>query len=96
MTARPKGKIFVLAIGLCGLLAAPAAALSSGEGAPRSKSAKDPSKQVCRTLTPTGTRFPTRVCKPKADWDLEMSETQDSALSHQWKNSGASESRGPN
>jgi hypothetical protein len=95
MMAGPKRKVLVLAIGLGALLTAPAAALSPGEGASKSKSAKDPSRRVCRSLTPTATRFATRVCKTKADWDSEMSETQDSVLSHQWKNSGASEGASP-
>jgi hypothetical protein len=44
----------------------------------------------------TGTRFTTRICKTQADWDLEMSKAQDSALDHQRTNSGASENRGSN
>ena len=90
MTATSKRKIFALAIGLGALLAAPASAFS-GDGASKAKAAKDPNRRVCRTLTPTGTRFTTRVCKTQADWDLEMSKTQDSALIHQRDNSGQSE-----
>ncbi len=96
MILKPSRKIFALAIGLTALVTAPAVAGSSGKGESKAKSVDDPSRRVCRTLTQTGTRFPTRVCKTKADWDLEMSRTQDSALEHQFRNSGASENAGPN
>jgi hypothetical protein len=88
--------IFVLAVAAGALLAAPAVAGSNGKARSKDKSVEDGSKRVCRTLTPTGTRFTTRICKTQADWDLEMSKTQDSALSHQRDNSGASENAGPN
>jgi hypothetical protein len=86
---------FTLTIGIGALLAFPAMANSGGEARSKDKSADDSSRRICRSLTPTGTRFPVRVCKTKADWDLEMRQTQDSALAHQYRNSGASESSGP-
>jgi len=87
-------KKLALVVGLSALLTAPAGAISPGKDGSK-KSAQDPSRRVCRSLTETGTRFSTRVCKTQAEWDEQMRKTQDSALDHQWKNSAASENRGP-
>ena len=92
--AKLDGKAFALSVALGALLTAPAAA-SFEDKARSNKRADDGSRRVCRALTLTGTRFTTRVCRTQAEWDLEMSKSQDSALRHQRDNSAASENRGP-
>lgn len=57
-----------------------AAAVAAQESAvsPQSQLVKDPKKKVvCRTFTPTGTRFQKRVCLTQAAWDEMAQEDRD-------------------
>ena len=51
------------------------------------KGKEDPSKRVCRSVTPTGSRMTTRVCRTQAEWDKSRDKTADGVLQHQLKNS---------
>lgn len=75
-----------LAIGLVSLTTGPALA---GKGPKLAKD--DPSRRVCRNLTPVGTRLTTRVCRTKAEWDSAESKAQDGLLQHQMNNSTQTE-----
>ncbi len=73
----------VLAMGLGGLWAVPASAEDS-PGTQKPKKAKDdPSRRICKNVTPVGTRLTTRVCRTKAEWDASMDKTQDGVLKSQ-------------
>lgn len=37
---------------------------------------KDTSKRVCRSVTPTGSRFAQRVCKTRAQWETDAEKAQ--------------------
>lgn len=41
---------------------------SAGDAAAEGK-ARDPSRRVCRSLLPTGSRLPQRTCRTQAEWD---------------------------
>ena len=38
---------------------------------------KDKSHRVCRVVTPSGSRFTTRVCRTAQEWEQEAQRTQD-------------------
>lgn len=52
--------------------------------AERKSTANDPSRRVCRVITPTSSRLTTRVCRTQAEWDQSAREAQESALNHQF------------
>ncbi len=51
------------------------------------KAGADPSRRVCRSVLPTGSRMRTRVCRTQAQWDASQDKTQDGILQHQMKES---------
>jgi hypothetical protein len=51
-------------------LVAPIAATSAMADVPGQPTAKqDPNRIVCKTESKVGTRFPTRICRTRAEWD---------------------------
>ncbi len=65
-------------------------AMGSGGVLPAEASAKkakadknDPSRRVCRSVVPTGSRLATRVCRTQAQWDEARQKTQDGVLDSQ-------------
>jgi hypothetical protein len=44
-----------------------------------SESPQAAEKMVCKRLVQTGTRFKTRICKPKGEWDAEREASARSA-----------------
>jgi hypothetical protein len=65
-------------------------AMGSGGVLPAEASAKkakadkdDPSRRVCRSIVPTGSRLPTRVCRTQAQWDESRQKSQDGLLDTQ-------------
>ena len=43
---------------------------------PGTPGSQDTSKRVCKSVTPTGSRFSQRVCKTPAQWQLEAEKAQ--------------------
>ena len=45
---------------------------------PQNKPKDDPSKRICKTVTPTGSRFSKRVCKSPDEWrrDEDYAQTR--------------------
>ncbi len=73
---------------------AAAAALAMGMGAMLTGTAlaaeasskpdkNDPSRRICRNITPSGSRLTTRICRTQAEWDASMAKTQDGVLKSQ-------------
>lgn len=65
-------------------------AMGSGGVLPAEASAKkakadkdDPSRRVCRSIVPTGSRMATRVCRTQAQWDESRQKSQDGLLDTQ-------------
>lgn len=69
MRKAPTALAIALAIGLGGL--ATASAAYAEETTPVAASKPDKSKKVCKTIVTTGTRFSTRHCRSKEDWDRD-------------------------
>jgi hypothetical protein len=65
----PAALAIALAVGL-GSGAIGSAALA-GDTAATDASKPDKSKKVCKTIVTTGTRFSTRHCRSKEDWDKD-------------------------
>jgi hypothetical protein len=61
---------------LCAALALTAAAPAFADNPPKSKD--DPSRRVCKVVTPTGSRFEKRVCKTADEWqrDEDFAQTR--------------------
>ncbi len=72
-----------LAAGL-GVLGA-ASAFAADSSQPK-KAKDDPSRRVCRTIVPIGSRLTTRICKTQEQWDMARDKSQDSVLQHQTNN----------
>jgi hypothetical protein len=53
----------------------PAAAATSG-AAKAASGAATPDRQICKTSVPAGTRFATKECHTKAEWDRMSSDAQ--------------------
>ncbi|MEA3053899.1 MAG: hypothetical protein QOG72_2802 [Sphingomonadales bacterium] len=75
-------KLAALATALGAMLAVtPGAALAGGT---KPKAAKDdPSRRVCRSVIPMGTRLATRICRPYAEWAEEEKAAQEGVLNRQ-------------
>lgn len=73
--------IAALAVGL-GALGTGAAVAGEGGGKGK-KASDDPSKRVCRTIVPVGSRLGTRVCRTQAQWDEARDKAQQGVLEHQ-------------
>ena len=53
---------------------------------PKQRSAKDPkARRICRNVTPTGSRMPTRICRSEQQWNEIQDETSDGVLQFQMK-----------
>ena len=66
-------------LGLALLLGSSAAA--SAEQPSRGKN--DQSRRICRSVTPTGSRFTDRVCRTQAEWDRAEDKAQREAQDQQ-------------
>ena len=72
-----------LAMGL-GLLWSPPALAGEAAATQKPKTAQDdPSRRICKNVTPVGSRLTTRVCKTRAEWAAAMDKTQDGVLQTQ-------------
>jgi hypothetical protein len=47
---------------------------------------RDSQRMVCRRETVVGTRFPTRVCMTRAEWDARRAESRELAQSLETRN----------
>jgi hypothetical protein len=79
------GTIPKLALAMAVMLAGVATGLETGAEAKAAKK-KDPSKRVCQTIRPSGTRLVQRVCFTQQELEDHARATQDSLLEHQRKN----------
>ena len=62
------------------------AALQAGVAEAKKPKQNDPSKRVCQTITPSGSRLTQRICRTQQEWEDQARETQDSLLAHQRSN----------
>ena len=85
MACKAKSTVSILAMAVGVLLVGTAPGLESGAEAKPAK-ASDPSKRVCYTIRPTGTRMVQRICRTEKEWEDYARATQDSLLAHQRKN----------
>jgi hypothetical protein len=85
MACKAMSTVSKLAMALGLLLAAAAPGFETGAMAEKAK-ANDPSKRVCHTIRPTGTRMVQRICRTQQEWDDAAKATQDSLLAHQRRN----------
>lgn len=60
-------------------------ALETGAEAKEAKKT-DPSKRVCQSITPSGSRLVKRICRTQQEWDDHTKATQDGLLSFQRNN----------
>ena len=74
MAVRKFAIVFIAIAGMTSLSANPAAAADQGADATAAK--KDTSKRVCRSVTPTGSRFTQRVCKTADQWQRDSEKAQ--------------------
>ena len=60
-------------------------ALVPGMSAAEAKRSKerDPSKTVCQTIVPSGTRLGKRICRTQQEWDDEAKAAQDGVFEQQ-------------
>ena len=86
MGSKPASKASALVVGF-GLLwasaALPAEAGGSAAEAYQSKSKDDPSRRICRNITPSGSRLTTRICRSKAEWERSQTKAADGVFKHQ-------------
>ena len=80
MASPATSKILVLALGFSVFAAAPALASdptppATGQAA-ASPLKNDTGKRVCRTITPTGSRFSQRVCQTQDEWDKQKDDAE--------------------
>ena len=76
-----------LALGLAALWAGPALA----DSAPGKAKKDDPSRRICRSEVPSGSRLTIRTCRTKAEWDEARDRTQEGLLRHQTNESSNTE-----
>ncbi|HEX8449459.1 MAG TPA: hypothetical protein VF652_07700 [Allosphingosinicella sp.] len=84
MAWKANGTVPRLAMAM-GVLAA-GAVLATGVAEAKPAKKQDPSKRVCQTITPSGSRLSQRVCRTRQEIEDQARETQDSLLDHQRKN----------
>jgi hypothetical protein len=51
------------------------------------KDKNDPSRKICQSIVPSGSRLSTRICKTRAEWDRARDKSQDGVLQHQVRES---------
>ncbi|HEX8306856.1 MAG TPA: hypothetical protein VF645_00380 [Allosphingosinicella sp.] len=78
------GTVPGLAMAMGVLLAGAPLETGAAEAKPVKK--QDPSKRVCQTIRPSGTRLVQRICHTQQEWEDQARATQDSLLAHQRKN----------
>lgn len=79
-----KASALVMGFGLLWASAAlPAEAGGSAAEAYKGKAKDDPSKRVCRNITPSGSRLTTRICRTKAEWERSQTKAADGVFTHQ-------------
>jgi hypothetical protein len=71
MSAGRSITIFALCVGVGLVTTSPAFADD-----PQNKPKDDPSKRICKLVTPTGSRFSSRVCKTAQEWQREQDFAQ--------------------
>lgn len=49
---------------------------SAGDAASQEQSRTNPSRRICRSLLPTGSRLPQRTCRTQAEWDADAEQTR--------------------
>ena len=74
MSARTFGMVVIALAGMTSLTVNTAVAAEQETGAAANK--KDTSKRVCRSVTPTGSRFTQRVCKTAEQWQQDADKAQ--------------------
>lgn len=86
MGAKTAAKASALMMGF-GLLwasaALPTEAGGSAAEAFKGKAKDDPSRRICRNITPSGSRLTTRICRTKAEWDGSQTKAADGVFKHQ-------------
>lgn len=85
MACKAMSTVPKLAMALGVLLAGAAPGFESDAEAKKAKR-DDPSKRVCQTIRPSGTRLVQRVCHTQQEWEDHARATQYSLLEHQLKN----------
>ena len=82
MVRKPIAKVSA-AMAIAAMLAGTAfvSATSVSAAPDKQKSAAgDPSRRVCRTVVPSGSRLTSRVCRTQAEWDEARTKTQEGLL----------------
>ena len=85
MTGKPIATGSALTLGIALLLTGTTAATVSSQAAAAGEAKStdyDPSRRVCRSITPTPSRLTRRVCRTQIEWEEISREAQDSALKH--------------
>lgn len=85
MAWKAMGTVPALAMVVGVLVAGAAPGFESSAEAKQAKQ-RDPSKRVCQTIRPSGTRLVQRVCRTQQELEDHSRATQDSLLEHQRKN----------
>jgi len=90
MGTKPIVRASALAMGFGALLVGTALVAATGASsaaadvqAEPKATAKDNSRRICRTLTPSGSRLTRRVCRTQAEWDQSRDRTQEGHLKQQ-------------
>ncbi|HEY5723233.1 MAG TPA: hypothetical protein VIT45_13010 [Allosphingosinicella sp.] len=71
--------VSAVAMSVCALVAVPAVV----QAGPKTRVGGDPSKRVCKTVMPTGSRLVERVCRTKEEWDYNRKKAQESLFQQQ-------------
>lgn len=85
MSAKPIARLSAL-MAAAAMLAGTALVHAPYASASDTKSAKsERARRICRTVTPSGSRLTTRICRTQAEWDEGQDKTQDGLLQFQMK-----------
>ena len=97
MGVKPLLTASALAMGLGGLWGTAALAGETGGSTSATTQAgpgkKDPSKRVCKSVIPTGTRLSARECRTQAEWDEHARQTRDELDRQKLENSSREDPR---
>ena len=89
-------KVCVLAMGIGALLAGTPPGGEHAASAKEKKAEDDPSRRVCKVVTPTGSRMTKRVCRTHAEWAKSQEKAQDGLLDLQLgESTGLEQGAGP-
>jgi hypothetical protein len=75
-----------MAMGVMCAAVAFAPGMSAAQAKAKQAKDSDPSKTVCQTIMPSGTRLGKRVCRTQQEWNDQARAAQDSLLEHQRAN----------